>query len=422
LDRYKNAKTIYQRTRILIMNTSDDFIIRSSKLSLKFSNARKKTALTLFLVEYRHVVEKLVNIFWALPVVPKFPPKELTSKVETWFSARMLQCAARQASGIVRGCLCKQKKRLFIINKLRLEGKFKKARKLQKIYDEAVISRPNIGNIEAQLDSRFVKVDWNNSTGFDGWVTISSIGNKIKIVMPIRKSKHFNKLEGRGKIKSSIRLSAESVCFCFEIPKAIPTISGKTLGVDIGMIDVLACSDGQFIGRDCHGHSYQSICHKIGRTKKGGNGFIRAEKHRTNFLHWAINQLDFRDVAVLQRENIRDLRRFKRNTRLMQAWNYRELFTILDRAASESGVLIKKISPSYTSQRCSECGWTWKGNRKGKRFRCAKCGHEQDADLNASRNLSFNLIVLDDKVHQRHPGRTGFYWYAKEREPIVPVV
>jgi transposase len=404
------------------MLKNDDVTFKSSRVSLKFGNHGKKESLKLFLEEYRRVVSEFVNLLWGSSDISVLLPGDMTSHVSTWLSVRMRQCAGKQASGIVRGCVGKQKKRLFMIDKLKAEGKFKKARKLQKIYDEAMVSKPEIGNVEAQLDSRFIKVDWNNPTSFDGWLTISSIGNKMKIVLPIKKSEHFNKLDTKGKIRLGVRLSNKSACFCFEMPETSIVSSGNPLGVDIGMIDVLTCSDGQSVGKDCHGHSYQSICQKVARKKKGGSGFAKAVKHRTNFLHWAVNQLDLSGVSVLQRENIRDLRKFKRINRTVQAWNYRELFVILDGAASESGVLTRKLNPSYTSQRCSCCGWTWKGNRKGKIFKCAKCGHTQDADLNASRNLSFDLVVLDDKVHLRHPSREGFYWEVKGREPIVPAV
>jgi IS605 OrfB family transposase len=395
---------------------------KSSRISLKFGNAGKRKAIKAFLEEYRRVVSEFVNIFWSLNEIPTLPPSNLTSKVNTWLSARATQCAGKQASGIVRGCLKKQNDRLYMIGKLKSEGKLKRARKLQKIYDSSVISKPSIGNVEAQLDSRFVKVDWNNHTSFDGWLTLSSLGNKIKITIPIKKTTHFNKLLDRGVVRPGIRLSNKSATFVFEIPKTPILSSGKTLGVDIGLIDTLTCSDGQVIVKDDHGHSYQSICQKIARKKKGSKGFARAMAHRTNFLHWAINQLDLSEVSVLQRENIRDLRKYKRNNRIMQAWNYSELFKVLDGRASDLGVRVKKLNPSYTSQRCSCCGWTWRGNRKGKLFKCAKCGHTQDADLNASLNLSFDLEVLSSKVHLKHPNRSGFYWNVLGREHIVPVV
>ena len=39
-----------------------------------------------------------------------------------------------------------------------------------------------------------------------------------------------------------------------------------------------------------------------------------------------------------------------------------------------------EVEPAYTSQTCPVCGYTDKGNRDGKEFRCKCCGHEDDAD------------------------------------------
>jgi len=42
-----------------------------------------------------------------------------------------------------------------------------------------------------------------------------------------------------------------------------------------------------------------------------------------------------------------------------------------------------------TSQRCHSCGKIDSRNRKGERFRCVSCGHEDDADHNAAKNLEY---------------------------------
>lgn len=397
-------------------------VIKSSKLSLKFCNTGKKEALGAFLVEYRKLVGYFVDELWILPKVPAFIPKEITEKADTWLSARMRQCASKQASGIVRGCQKKQRQRLYVIDKLKGEGKFKRARRLQRIYDEVSVSKPTLDEVEPQLDARFVKVDWTRSEEFDGWLTVSNIGEGMKLVLPLKKTRHFNKLMEAGVLRSGVRLSSTTACFCFDLTVPDVPDGGDTIGVDVGLIDVVSCSTGQVVGKDSHGHSYQSICQKLSRKRKGSSGFLRATRHRTNFIHWAVNQVDLSGVSIMQRENIKHLRKFKRNNRVMQAWNYKELFDILDGKAAYAGVQIRLLNPSYTSQRCSECGWTWKGNRKGKAFRCAKCGFAHDADLNASLNLSFNLVELPPKIHLKHPSRAGFYWVVSGQEPIVPAV
>ena len=103
----------------------------------------------------------------------------------------------------------------------------------------------------------------------------------------------------------------------------------------------------------------------------------------------------------------------------MKHWNYGELFELLDSKFKKQGVLVNKLNPTYTSQRCSKCGWTRKNNRKGKKFKCGKCQCELDADLNASSNLSFNLVSLMKQERLQQNNRNGFYWDVVNKEPIV---
>jgi len=49
--------------------------------------------------------------------------------------------------------------------------------------------------------------------------------------------------------------------------------------------------------------------------------------------------------------------------------------------------MLEKVSPSYTSQTCSNCGSINKNNRKGEIYYCDSCGIIIDADYNASINI-----------------------------------
>ena len=392
-------------------------MIRSTKTSLKFSNVKKLDSLHLFIDEYRNVVSQFVNILWEQKKVKCLIPKETTSLITSWISKRAIQCAAKQASAIVRGTKQKQSQRLFVIKKLQSEGK--DYSKLQKLYDTLQITKPNV-MVEPELDSRFIKIVMDNPTSFDGWVTLSSLGNSLKIEVPFKKHKHFNKMLLKGTIKSGIRLSKKMITFMFDIEDSKPKTVGSLIGIDVGLSTTLSCSNGQVIQKDNHGHDYMSICKCLSKKRKGSKGFRKVETHRTNYINWTINQLNLKDVKEVNREEIKNLRKGKRNTRLMQSWNYRELFDVMDRKLSEQGVLVNLLNPTYTSQRCSSCGWVHKGNRSGKLFKCDKCFFECDADLNAAINLSFKLKPIGKQQRLKQENRTGFYWTVLDQELIVP--
>jgi len=355
-------------------------MIRSTKTSIKFSNTNKLNNLALFKKEYTTILSKFVDLIWNETKIPALLPKEITSKVDSWLSARMIQCAGKQASGIVRGTKKKQEKRKHIIEQLTKEGKFKKAKKLQHIYNKTTISKPNINNVEPELDSRFVKIDLENKTSFDGWITLSSIGNKMRIAIPFKKSKHFNKMLEKGKIKSGVRVGNKGLTFMFDLPEVEKRTSGKVIGVDIGQKNVLSCSDGFYTVKNKHEHDLVSITDIMSRKVKGSKGFKRCEDHRTNYINWSIKQLNLKGVKQVNREEILDLRRGKRCSRKLSHWTYTKIFDKLDSYCEEQGVLVSTVNPTYTSQRCSKCGWTCKGNRQGKLFKCKSCFFEQDAD------------------------------------------
>lgn len=397
-------------------------MIKSTKTTLKFANSGKLDQLRLFIGEYRKVVMDFVDILWKENDVTPLVPKEITSQIHSWLSARAIQCAGKQASAIVRGTKTKQRRRLYVISKLKEDGKFKQARKLQKIYDQTLVSKPVIDKISPELDARFVKIDLENKTSFDGWVTLASLGYKTKLTVPFKKHKHFNKMIQSGTLKNCVRLSENQLTLMFDTPEPVVKTNGQTIGLDVGQKTALSCSNGQTIGTDKHGHTYQTICDKLARKTKDSKAFNRTVTHRTNYINWSINQLNLTNVKQVNIENIKNLYKGRRMSRRMKHWNYRELFDKLESKLFDAGVQIEKRNPTYTSQRCSKCGWTRKSNRKLKEFKCTKCGYTHDADLNASTNLSLNLLPIGKKERLQHKNKAGFYWYVVGQEPIVPVV
>jgi len=388
-------------------------MIRSTRSTLKYSNTGKLISLGLFVDEYKRVVQAFVDRLWQMEEITPLLPKEVTESIDSEFGARMMQCCAKQASGIVRGTRRKQKQRLYAYNKLIKEGQFKCARKLQKTIDEVKITKPEIKNINPELDSRFVKIDLGNKTSFDGWLIISSIGNKLnrlKIKVPFKKTKHFNELVSRkGEMKGGVRLGKRSVTFMFKIPETLKE-NGETIGIDIGIKNVVTLSDGQESTNDVHGWNLEKIQKKMTKKVKGSKSFKKCQTHRKNHINMVINQIDLSNVNKIKLEKIRNLRKGKRNSRYMSHWTYTEIFDKLKLISEDTGVHIEEITPTYTSQRCSKCGWTRKKNRKGKKFVCSACNFTCDADLNASRNISLELPTISKKQRLKQPNRKGFYW------------
>jgi transposase len=62
---------------------------------------------------------------------------------------------------------------------------------------------------------------------------------------------------------------------------------------------------------------------------------------------------------------------------------------------------VEKVSPAFTSQRCSECGTVEAKARESQAvFACRSCGHAENADLNAARNIAAGHAVTARGGHR----------------------
>jgi len=392
-------------------------MIKSSNVSLKFANPGKLTGLSTVLDEYRRVVGLFVDMMWDMTDVKSFVSKDLVENIDTWLSSRMIQCAGKQASGIVRGTRTKQKKREWMIKDLTQKGEITRAAKLQKIYDETKVSKPAIASVKPELDSRFVKVELGTSGEFDGWITLSSIGRKTKIVLPFRKTAHLNKLLAEGTRTNGVRITDNKITFMINIPDPAPRDQGTTIGIDMGLTTAISCSNGFVSTKNRHGYDLSTITKIVERRKPGSSGMRRAADHRLNYTNWTINQLPLSGVQELRMERLRDVRRRKRTSRSLRHWTYADIAGKLRSTCLQRGVRVVEVDPAYTSRRCSKCGWVQKTNRHGKLFRCASCGFTADADLNASVNIACPLVAIGH--HQECPPDKFFWNLPDGHEPIV---
>lgn len=69
------------------------------------------------------------------------------------------------------------------------------------------------------------------------------------------------------------------------------------------------------------------------------------------------------------------------------SWAFRELQTFIEYKAIDAGINVVYIDGSYTSQKCTRCGYTSRNNRHRLRFLCQSCGFCLNADLIAARNI-----------------------------------
>lgn len=400
-------------------------MIRSSRTTLRFANGGKREALSSLCVEYRRVVQEFIDLLWVMPYgeVRALVPKEVVALLgPTDLSARLVQCAGKQASAIVRGTRKKNEQRKWRHARLVEEGKAKEAGRLLAVIAENDGASPIAPeDLPMELDERFCRIELEGSSSFDGWLVLGSLGKKMKLKLPFRRSKHFNAMFEKGAMKKGVRLSDKRATFMFELPDKEKKAAGATAGIDIGMTTLLSCSSGWSSEPCIHGHDMASISQKLARRKKGSKGFRKAQQHRKNYIGQQMNRLPWEELKAVQIEKIRGLRKGRRTSRFLGHFNYADILGRIRSIAEEQGVLVREMDPAFTSRRCSACGWTRESNRKGKRFVCGSCGYAADADMNASCNLALDLPVLE-RTGRKRPDDAGFHWPALDRgeEPMSP--
>ena len=98
---------------------------------------------------------------------------------------------------------------------------------------------------------------------------------------------------------------------------------------------------------------------------------------------------------------MQDLTGVSLDNAFLQQWSYFDLQEKITNKAKECGIEVIKVNPKFTSQRCSQCGFIHENNRLTQRkFKCLKCGFTENADYNASQNISIkNIDKIIENAH-----------------------
>lgn len=391
-------------------------------------NLGKDSSLSEFISDYRLAVKFYVNYLWNNKIITDVKdskrifdiksdqlncPMFISTKnipYKTNLSGRALKAASTQACGIVQAAIEKRKRLIYVAGKLKSEKK--RTRKISWHLRQAKLAIPITDNINPCLDSLTCKVEESHISHYDTIVTLSSIGKHYgKIIIPINKNKHSNKLAMNGKLLSSILLSPNNVYlrFQYEAPEIKKT--GIEVGADSGINSVLTLSDRQQTKADIHGHTLNSILKKITRKKKGGKSFEKALAHRDNFIRWSINSINLKGISKIKLEKVSN---FRRNKNVGKFLNYSSEALIREKLidyAEDHGVHVILQNSAYRSQRCSNCGYVCRSNRKEKLFSCKHCLFQADADYNASCNHEQQLPSAS-LMRQRLDKNEEFIWKA----------
>ena len=191
------------------------------------------------------------------------------------------------------------------------------------------------------------------------------------------------------------------------------------LGIDAGVKCFAAFSNGTMVegvhSFRKHENALTREQRKLSRKKKGSNNWKKQKRKisrlhhtianvRLDFLHKLsteiiknhakvyVEGLNIRNMSASARGSLDEPGRMVKaksglnKSILDQGWF--EFRRQLDYKLSWKGGMMVEVDYRHTSQRCSCCGHTAKQNRESQAlFRCQSCGHEENADVNAAKNI-----------------------------------
>ncbi len=195
--------------------------------------------------------------------------------------------------------------------------------------------------------------------------------------------------------------------------------SDSEIGIDAGVKCFTAFSDGTMIDGVHSFRKHEDALareqRKLARKKRGSNNWKKQKRKisklhhtianvRQDFLHKLSTEISKNQAKVyVEGLKIKNMSASARGTIeepgrnikaksglnksiLDQGWY--EFRRQLDYKLFWMGGMLAEVNPRHTSQTCSCCGHRAKENRMSQAvFRCQVCGHEENADVNAAKNI-----------------------------------
>ena len=217
-----------------------------------------------------------------------------------------------------------------------------------------------------------------------------------------------------------------------------------TMGIDLGMnVPVAMAINGMdFYRKTVGGDEIEAYRKKFQQRKRTmlkttdgrGNGRKRAMMHidqlrdaesrfrdaiNHKYSRFVVDEALKNRCATIQVEDLSGISnqdKGEKMNRRLKNWPYFDLYSKIEYKALETGIKVIKIQPAYTSQRCNKCGHIERANRKNQeRFICVACAHEDNADLNAARNIATPGIESIIKEHIKKHNKAEVKKWQKQK-------
>ena len=249
-------------------------------------------------------------------------------------------------------------------------------------------------------------------------ISLSTINGRIKVPFVCHRPDWLPYIKGEADL--ICRKGKYFLLQTVEFPEEKIKDFEEFIGVDFGRKDIAVTSEGKIYSSeklnktrniffkvrksvqtkaDNSKRSTKRNCHRVIKRLSG-----REQRFATNINHTISKQI-VQDAKLLNKgiaiEDLSGIRESatvrKKQKREHHSWAFFQLRQFLTYKSLMNGIPLVVVQPQYTSKTCNNCKRI--GNRQGKDFKCKNCGYTNDADKNASLNISQlgNAVIVPEK-------------------------
>lgn len=354
-------------------------------LKLNRANPNKLQKLDELAAEHKRVVQAYCD--WLIAREVRQPNKYADipeADVPTPLSDRWQRCAWQQACGIVKSW-----------------------------YSNRRTNPPVLRTVCLQGNANVIKLEPAKTPTFDLWLKISTLDKGQPLKVPLRLyCRAKETLQKYPKLCTGVTLNKRNgqwyATLVVETPGKKPPATKQVVGVDIGMVSMVATSIGEQYGQvsDALAKRVEQKAARFSRKQKlntclkrkglppVGLSDHKAEAFARNEIGQALNELIEKlppgSPVALERLNVKIMRfKSRQMNRRLRASQLGYLRDKLKSKMDEHGIHYRSVQPAYSSQECSCCGLVHENNRRSQAgFECMNCGYTENADVNAARNIA----------------------------------
>ena len=237
---------------------------------------------------------------------------------------------------------------------------------------------------------------------------------------------HFYQIKQLKRVRVVRRADGYYVQFCVDhdrVEKRSPTL--KTVGIDVGLNHFYTDSDGETVANPRHlrksEKALKRLSRRMSKTQKGSNNrakfrnklarkHLKVSRQRKDFVvKTARCVVKSNDLVAYEDLKVRNMVRNRHLAKSISDAAWTQFREWVEYFGKVFGVVTIAVPPHYTSQNCSKCGKVVKKTLSTRTHTCHHCGHVQDRDHNAARNILEKALRTAGHVGTNASGETDQY-------------